>query len=169
VTDIKWEPICITLTPKEAITEYNKDVGKALFQDTSIKNYCDMNRICEVEDAIVEWYEEEFYQKLQFKVDLAFLLPLFKIQSVQYGGVDGSILRVTASARCSGTLDKEHLGLALVVKSGLKQTDFLEEDTEDPVSLCNEVKRLGFLVDRKSPLQVRIGDSVLIYISKSAT
>lgn len=29
-----------------------------LFKDSSIKIYCDLNRICEIEDAVVEWYEE---------------------------------------------------------------------------------------------------------------
>jgi len=61
VEEVRWEPLQIQPTPKEAITEYDKDRGKQLFKDTSIKNYCDMNRICEVEDFICEWYEEQFY------------------------------------------------------------------------------------------------------------
>jgi hypothetical protein len=63
VTNIKWEPLVIQETPREAITEYNKDWAMKIFKDTSIKNYCDLNRICEVEDIIVEWYEERYYQK----------------------------------------------------------------------------------------------------------
>lgn len=78
-----------------------------------------------------------------------------------------------AVARKPGVLKKEHLGLAVAVKSKYLEESFdLEEelsDGDDPVVLCNEVKRLGFLVDRKQTLQVRVGDSLLIYLSKSAT
>lgn len=58
-----------------------------------------------------------------------------------------------AVAKRPGFLPKEHLGLALVVKSkNLEENLELEEDLsddDDPVVLTNEVKRLGFLVDRK--------------------
>jgi hypothetical protein len=32
-------------------------------------------------------------------------------------------------------------------------------------SLCNEVKRNGFLIDRGSPLELRSGDTLIIYVS----
>jgi hypothetical protein len=47
--------------PKLSVTNYNKDWAKSIFKDTSIKIYCDLNRICEIEDAVVEWYEEAYY------------------------------------------------------------------------------------------------------------
>lgn len=44
---------------------YDKDWTKktSFFRigDSSIKIYCDLNRICELEDAVVEWYEEAYY------------------------------------------------------------------------------------------------------------
>jgi hypothetical protein len=30
---------------------------------SSQKIFCDLNRICELEDATVEWYEEKYYQR----------------------------------------------------------------------------------------------------------
>jgi hypothetical protein len=33
--------------------------------------------------------------------------------------------------------------------------------------LCNEVKRLGFLIDRQVDLQLRVGDSLIVYLNKS--
>jgi hypothetical protein len=44
---------------------YNKDWARKTkffkFGDSSIKICCDLNRICELEDAVVEWYEEAYY------------------------------------------------------------------------------------------------------------
>lgn len=40
---------------------YNKDLERRKAKDFSMKIYCDLNRICELEDAVVEWYEEAYY------------------------------------------------------------------------------------------------------------
>ena len=34
---------------------------KAQARDRSAKIYCDLNRICELEDAVVEWYDQRYY------------------------------------------------------------------------------------------------------------
>lgn len=44
-----------------------------LFKNTSQKIFCDLNRICELEDVIVEWYKEEYYQRKEGLFDLSFL------------------------------------------------------------------------------------------------
>jgi hypothetical protein len=59
----------------------------------SIKIYCDLNRICEVEDAVVEWYEEAYYQRKSEIYDLTFLKSIFDIKEVLYAGVDGAICK----------------------------------------------------------------------------
>ena len=71
VTDLTWDEPMYSETSKLSTLNYNKDVAKATFsslfgtksagQNASIKIYCDLNRICEVEDAVVEWYEEAYY------------------------------------------------------------------------------------------------------------
>lgn len=57
---------------------YNKDWFRR--RETSIKIYCDLNRICELEDAVVEWYEEAYYQRRTDLYDLRFLKELFDIK-----------------------------------------------------------------------------------------
>jgi hypothetical protein len=67
-----------------------------------------------------------------------------------------------AIAKRPGVMEKEHLGLKVLIKSksGKEGTtagddsDLYDEDDLHPntVMLSNEVKRLGFLVDRKVPL-----------------
>lgn len=67
----------LTETPKLSVTNYNKDWAMKGFSfkfgDSSIKIYCDLNRICELEDAVVEWYEEAYYQRKTDHYDLNFL------------------------------------------------------------------------------------------------
>ncbi len=61
ITDLTWDPPQISDSPKLSVFNYNKDWARKLFKDSSIKIYCDLNRICELEDAVVEWYEEAYY------------------------------------------------------------------------------------------------------------
>ena len=70
---IEWEAPLITEAPNISALTYDKDLIKSLFFTySSQKIYCDLNRICELEDAIVEWYEERyFYRKEMF--DLTFM------------------------------------------------------------------------------------------------
>lgn len=71
VSELNWDEPIFTDTPKLSVYNYNKDVAKtfierglsALAGNPSIKLYCDLNRICELEDAVVEWYEEIYYQR----------------------------------------------------------------------------------------------------------
>ena len=70
---IEWEPISFSEAPKVSALTYDKDWTKNLFfSHSSQKIYCDLNRICELEDAIVEWYEAKYYQRREL-FDLTFL------------------------------------------------------------------------------------------------
>ena len=77
---------------------------------------------------------------------------------MQYAGVDGAICKAELVAKVCGYIDKEKLGIALRVND---ITDNRER------GLVNEVKRMGYLVDRESEMQLRIGDTLIVYISKS--
>lgn len=85
--------------------------------DSSIKIYCDLNRICELEDAVVEWYEERYYQRRSDLYDLSFLRECFDIKRVDYAGVDGAICKVNMIAKCPGIIPQSKLGLEVVIKS----------------------------------------------------
>lgn len=69
ISDIKWEGPQFSDTPAFSVANYNKDVARqqgimsllSFKQPPSVKIFCDLNRICEVEDAVVEWYEELYY------------------------------------------------------------------------------------------------------------
>ena len=57
---ICWEQTIYSHTPKGNMFEYNKDV-KSRGGDRVQKIYCDLSRICEVEDAVVEWYDIKYF------------------------------------------------------------------------------------------------------------
>ena len=61
IKEIEWEKPTIIETPKLSLLNYNKDLERKNAKDFSMKIYCDLNRICELEDAVVEWYEEAYY------------------------------------------------------------------------------------------------------------
>ena len=65
----------------------------ASFGNSSIKIFCDLNRICEIEDTVVEWYEEAYYQRKSGLIDLSFLKDNFAIKELHYAGVDGTICK----------------------------------------------------------------------------
>lgn len=57
---LQWqEPEIIPISPNEKNTlVYNKDVKALIYKNEQKKTkkvYCNTNRICEVEDAVVEW------------------------------------------------------------------------------------------------------------------
>lgn len=87
----------------------------------------------------MEWYEELYYQRKQDMFDLSFLSPLFSIKETLYAGVDGAICKCTLIAVKEGTISKYRLGLEVQVRG-----------RQDEV--CNEIKRIGYLKDRETPL-----------------
>lgn len=57
VQEIEWEKPVVYETPRLCVLNYNKDWARKNSMDPSGKIYCDLNRICEIEDAVVEWYD----------------------------------------------------------------------------------------------------------------
>ena len=59
----------------------------------------------------------------------------------------------------------DFIGIPLVVKDTKNQptSSFSEE-----VGLVNEVKRLGLLIDRYVDLELRIGDTLILYIARAS-
>lgn len=51
-----------------------------------------------------------------------------------------------------GTLNDKRMGMRIIVREAQKE-------------LTNEVKKLGIMIDRHSPLELRVGDVLIFYIS----
>jgi len=58
---VEWLDCAITMPPKYNVITYDKDIGMSENADKAQKIYCDMSRICELEDAVVEWYDSRYF------------------------------------------------------------------------------------------------------------
>jgi hypothetical protein len=61
INSIKWLEPELSLTPKYDVLNYNKDLRQRAAKDKAQKIYCDLSRICEIEDAVVEWYDSRYF------------------------------------------------------------------------------------------------------------
>jgi len=91
------------------------------------------------------------------------LQDLFVIKKFECGGIDGFICKLQMVAMREGRIDNANIGLPIVVKD----TRMLDKEGEE-VTLTVEVKRVGLLIDRNVDLELRIGDTLVLYISQTS-
>jgi hypothetical protein len=101
IDSIQWEIPLETKTPSVLFLDYNRD---QFFGQTNSaqKIIADLSRVCELEDAIVEWYDPKYFQNQKNKFDLNYLKPFFVIKRVEYAGYDSVIARVHLVAKNAG-------------------------------------------------------------------
>ena len=62
----------------------------------------------------------------------------------------------------------DYLGMPLVVKAAHgKDSKLNDQDQMQSSTIIHEVKRVGLLIDRYVDLEMRVGDQLVLYISKS--
>lgn len=76
---IEWNNPQISTTPSANTLSYNKDMMDISIDDRAIKIYADINRVCELEDTVVEWYEQKYYENKSEILDFSFLTEFFTI------------------------------------------------------------------------------------------
>ena len=58
IEDLIWDQPHVHPSPNQSSLTYDKERMKLRhFKHSSQKIYCDLNRICEIEDSCTEWYE----------------------------------------------------------------------------------------------------------------
>ena len=57
--------------------------------------------------------------------------------------------------------------MPLVVKEKQRPDGFDDNDQMQSNTIVHEVKRVGLLIDRYIDLELRVGDQLILYISKS--
>lgn len=80
------------------------------------KIYCDMSRICELEDAVVEWYDSRYFQRPSELLNIEYLKELFAIKKYDCAGIDGLICKIQLQAIRPGRLFNPFIGIPIVVK-----------------------------------------------------
>ena len=66
------------------------------------KYFADLERVCEVEDTVVEWFDYEYLQNkahLKRVLDIDKFKLQFNVKAVEVGGIDFSVWRVTLIAK----------------------------------------------------------------------
>lgn len=96
-------------------------------------------------------------------MDLSFFYPIFKVENYWCAGVDGLICKIHLVAKREGRLVNDYIGMPLVVRSEAKKDAILDDGDH----LTHEVKRVGLLIDRYVDMELRVGDHLVLYISKS--
>ena len=84
----------LTRPTKDTVLTYTNDYKLRDIKDRVLKIYCDTNRVCDVEDKVVEWYDSKYFIRQNEVMDLTFLRPLFHINSHLCGGIDGLISKI---------------------------------------------------------------------------
>lgn len=155
INSIIWQDIIIEDQPKENL--YNYKIEKKIENelDTSRKLFADFGRICEVEDSEVEWFNSSYEQLSKTLINyLDLFLPYFEVTKIETSQVDKTVYKIYLFANQMGIIEANYIGL------DIKILNFNDICT-------NEVKKKGFIVDRNCPLELRINDSLILYISTS--
>ena len=119
--DLEWEDPIVREIPKIDMLNYNKDLVRGKWKNNSIKIFCDLNRICELEDAVVEWYEEKYYQLKKERAQIDFLFEGFNVKQAMYAGVDGAICKLELIAAKPAFISKEYLGVEINVRGDYEE------------------------------------------------
>ena len=136
-----------------------------------MKIHCDLSRICEVEDSVVEWYDSQYFQQQSEILSFDHLKSNFKIISSECAGADGMVYKVHLEAIIPGEFNDTLLGLPITIKPQKgresRYSAIAASHNEDGEVLVHEVKRVGFLIDRYVDMQLRVGDSLVVYLQKA--
>ena len=69
------------------------------------KYFADLNRVCEVEDTVVEWFQPAYVRQLSLKshisrtFDPSTFEEHFSVLNIEVGGIDFSVWRVLLKAK----------------------------------------------------------------------
>ena len=169
IDSIEWLDCGLTNPPKYNVISYDKDIGMRAASDKAQKIYCDMSRICELEDAVVEWYDSRYFQKKEEVLNIDYLSQLFVIKKYECAGIDGTICKIQLQAVKEGRIYNEFIGIPIVVKDTRQAVKGRFPGDDDEHTIVHEVKKLGLLIDRYVDLELRIGDTLVIYVSRGSS
>ncbi|CDW80022.1 UNKNOWN [Stylonychia lemnae] len=160
IDSFQWEQPQLLLIPQNEKNPlvYNKDVKALQYKDKrKSKLYANTNRICELEDAVVEWIPISKSQKPKLDIEYQELQTFFNIISIHFNEVDQHFNRIVAQAKRRGIISNKILGesVQVMIKPHEK-------------SINNEIKKRGVMFDRNKveKIELRIGDILIIYTSK---
>ena len=94
IDSIQWFPPLLTQPTNDTVLTYSNDGKQRAVRDRVLKIFCDTNRVCELEDSVVEWYDSKYFQRQHELIDLSFFSPFFRVESYMCAGIDGLISKI---------------------------------------------------------------------------
>ena len=98
---VTWFPMRVEKQPNlEDTRDYNRFKNLTPQRDLFQKYFADLKRVCEVEDTVVEWFNEEYVRvnslksHIKRKLDIKQFEDQFEILKVEIGGIDFSVWKV---------------------------------------------------------------------------
>mmetsp|Transcript_4925 Transcript_4925/g.4823 ORF Transcript_4925/g.4823 Transcript_4925/m.4823 type:complete len:168 (+) Transcript_4925:660-1163(+) len=114
-----------------------------------------VSRHCELELSQTEWYDGEYYGKPNQVYVYDYFYPFLKLMRSEFAGVDVTVSRNTYKAEKAG-----------IVPDSVSRIGIQIEIKKPGIEVVSEVKRMGFVYDRHKSLELRIGDTFVLYISR---
>ena len=155
LTMLRWKPLILTPTYKEDALTYKKDRFLSSNMPVYTKFVADLTRICEEEDAEIDWGDITHLLKLNAKAlcKIEGALNHFKLERLLISMIDRKIYKYVLVASKVGTISASVFGIPVVVESMGR-------------SCRVEVKMVGLIIDRSTPIEMRIGDVLVFYNAK---
>lgn len=114
-----------------------------------------VSRLCETEINCSEWYDSKYYPIHKQAVIVDDFLPFLKLIKFEFTGSEVVVSKSTFKALREGVVPESLLSIGVWV-------EIIQEKSE----LRQEVKRLGLLYDRHLPIRLRVGDELVVYVSR---
>lgn len=114
-----------------------------------------ISRNSEVEVNCSEWYDSKYYPVPVQALEYDLFLPFLKIVKFEFTGSEIIVSKSTFRAEKPGIVPESVMLIGICV-------EVLEENCE----VKQEVKKVGLLYDRHVPIRLRIGDELIVYVSR---
>ena len=122
------------------------------------KYFADLNRVCDIEDTVVEWFKKQHYEQIctnslkdhikrQLDDFLVLLQDQFSIDEIEVGGIDFSVWKIYLRAKQNPSTTEVR---------AYSDINISFQVTKDP--LINEIKKIGVIIDRGMEIQLRAQD-----------
>ncbi len=154
IESVHWLPPSSEPTPTETLISYRGKAKREAETDRSTKVFADLSRICELEDSEQDWRDFCCEYQPSNVFPFAEVQKCFDIRQLDYSNVDIYALKMQLVAQRRGYTGAQIFGVGVrVVGEG-------EE-------CSNEVRRFGLVIERHADVELRVGDLLIFYYSKS--
>jgi hypothetical protein len=150
---IAWQPPIITSFKSylKSLQSFTPDQEELLNKKTHLYK---VSRECEPEVNSSEWYDNKYYPAPPQAVPYDIFLPFLRLIKFEYTGSEIIVSKSTYRAETIGIVPDSVTCIGICI------------EIIDSTEVKQEVKRMGLLYDRHIPIKLRIGDELLVYISR---